>query len=282
MTEPDFVQAALPLFAADEVEVLEWSFDATWKSGQAAWLDALLSEFSKSNRLLGHGVHFSILSAQWTERHTWWLEQLKRETGERSYRHVSEHFGFMTAGDFHRGAPLPLPKNEDTVQLGRDRFQRLAEAVPCPLGLENLALALTEQDVRDHGHFLEEIISSSDTGFLILDLHNLYCQLHNFRLSWQELLDDYPLTRVRELHVSGGSWGEAPSAPGQTIRRDTHDDAVPAEVFSLLEEILPLCPKTVAVIFERLGHTLPDTFSHERFREDFLTTKQLVRHVCHT
>ena len=93
--------------------------------------------------------------------------------------------------------------------------------------------------------------SASPTGFLILDLHNLYCQIHNFGIRWQDLLANYPLEKVRELHVSGGSWGEAPSAPGVSIRRDTHDDAVPEEVHALLEAILPLCPNAEAVIFER-------------------------------
>lgn len=276
MPEPDFVQAALPLFASEEVEILEWSFDTTWKSGMKEWMEALLSEFSEANRLLGHGVHFSLLSAAWTERHQWWLEELRREMESRRYLHVSEHFGFMTAGDFHRGAPLPLPHDPALVALGRERFSILASVVPIPLGLENLALALSEQDVRQHGKFLEDIVSATDDGFLILDLHNLYCQLHNFSLSWQELLPNYPLDRVREIHVSGGSWEEAPSAPGQPIRRDTHDDAVPEEVFALVEAILPHCPKVEAVIFERLGNTLPDRASHDRYQQDYLLLKQLV------
>ncbi len=279
MMEPDFVRAALPLFAEDEVEVLEWSFDATWKSGMGEWLEALIAEFSEADRLLGHGVHFSLLSAEWTDRHDWWLEELKREVETRRYRHVSEHFGFMTAGDFHRGAPLPLPKTQDTVALGRERFGRLAEVVPCPIGLENLALALTGEDVCAHGAFLDEIVSVTPRGFLILDLHNLYCQTHNFALSWRDLVDGYPLEKVRELHVSGGSWGETPSAPGVAIRRDTHDDAVPEEVHALLEAVLPMCPNAEAVIFERLGHTLPDAASHDRYRDDFKLTKQIVNHA---
>jgi len=192
---------------------------------------------------------------------------MRGPTPDHDYRHFSEHFGFMTAGDFHRGAPLPLPRRPGTLVLARERFARLAEVVSRPLGLENLALAMSEEDAREHGRFLAEIVSAVPDGFVILDLHNLYCQLHNFGVGWEDLLEGYPLERVREMHVSGGSWGEAPSAPGRAIRRDTHDDAVPERVFELLEEILPRCPAVEAVVFERLGHTLPDRGSRERFLE---------------
>lgn len=54
------------------------------------------------------------------------------------------------------------------------------------IGLENLALAFTASDVRDQGQFLDDLLAPFD-GFLVLDLHNLYCQLVNFDQDLQPL-----------------------------------------------------------------------------------------------
>ena len=274
MPQATFVEAALPLFDAGEVEALEWSFDTGWKNGTEDWLNAIVTEYSDAGRLTGHGVHFSLLSATWTPRHQSWLERLKRESQRYDYLHISEHFGFITAGDFHRSAPLPVPLTPQTLAIGQNRVQRLAEVLPCPLGVENLALALSKQDVLEHPSFIEQLVDPVE-GFLLLDLHNIYCQLHNFRLSPTDILEHYPLNKVREIHVSGGSWAEAPSS-STPIRRDTHDDAVPKEVFALLKYVVPRCPNLKVVFLERLGDTLQSPQDAQQFRRDFMQMKAIV------
>ena len=58
MLEDDFLRAAYPLFAAGEVEVLEWSFDTGWPPAVVPrWAGDLVATFGANNRLLGHGVH---------------------------------------------------------------------------------------------------------------------------------------------------------------------------------------------------------------------------------
>ncbi len=268
MTEPPFVAAAMPLLEAGEVEVVEWSFDTTWGSGPPAWLQGLLDHFGDNDRLLGHGVSWSMLSAEWTPRHQQWLDKLRVEVATNRYQHVSEHFGWMTAGRFSRGAPMPLPYTPQLVQMGQQRMLKLKEAAGVPIGLELLALAFNRRDVLEQGRFLDDLLRPVD-GFLLLDVHNLYCQLHNFRFELSELLDSLPLQRVRQIHVSGGSWD------GQ-FRRDTHDHAVPDEVIAVLEGALQRCPNVRAVIFERLGDTLADPTTHEPFRADFRRIAEVV------
>src|SRR5687767_12232024 len=123
MLEEDFLRAALPLFEGGEVEVLEWSFDVGWSlPALPAWAESLLDDYSRGGRLLGHGVTFSALSGAWTARQAEWLGRLREELSRRSYVHVSEHFGFMTAGDFHRSAPLPVPLTPSSLRLGQERL----------------------------------------------------------------------------------------------------------------------------------------------------------------
>lgn len=276
MPEPDFLAAALPLFAAGDVGAVEWSFDTGWsRDGIPDWLESVLDEYALIQRLYGHGVHFSVLSGEWGDREEHWLACLRQELAIRPYRHVTEHFGFCSGGDFHRSAPMPVPLTPQTLALGRARLARIVEVVGAPVGLENLALALCPADVAEHGRFLDDLLAPTD-GFLLLDLHNLYCQLCNFEVDADELLASYPLHRVRELHLSGGSWRAMPSAPDRPIRRDTHDDAVPEAVFELLATVLPRCPQLDVVILERLGDTFDSPAVVDQYHADFRRLASIV------
>lgn len=246
MPEPDWAAVAWPLFEAGEVDALEWSFDTRWDN-VPEWVAPLVDEYAAAGRLSGHGVTFSPFSARFTARQADWLARLAREVAKRRYIRVSEHFGCTTAGDLVDGAPLPVPFREDVLRVGRDRLARLADAAGVPVGLENLALAFSRQDALDQGPFLEELLAPVN-GFLVLDLHNLYCQSVNFGIPLLELMHRYPLERTRTLHLSGGSTVDG-------IRRDTHDGAVPDAVIEALPRALEACPHADTVILERLGGT---------------------------
>lgn len=274
MPTPDFFQAAQPLFEAGVVQVLEWSFDMGWGADLPPWVTHLLEFYSQRDRLLGHGVTYSLLSAQWDEPHHQWLENLQKECNRYRYHHISEHFGWMAAGNFIQSAPLPLPLTAETLQLGCHHLQRLATVAKVPIGLENLAFAFGQRDVEDQGTFLDQLLAPVE-GFLVLDLHNLYCQIHNFQRSPEELLNRYPLQRVRELHISGGSWSKS-AASDLMIRRDTHDGPVPDMVFELLAIALQRCSQVEAVIFERLGHTLSSQTEQQQWQRDFQRIQQVV------
>lgn len=275
MLEDDVRLASAPLFAEGSVDVLEWSFDTAWTRTMPKWADALLDLYASEGRLLGHGVHFSPLSAAWESRQERWLDRFAAEVARRRYRRISEHFGFMTAPPFTRGAPLPPPRSTATLAVGHDRLARLQTIATCPLGLENLALAWNRGEALAHGGFLESLLERD--GFLVLDVHNLHCQLVNFDIGVDEALDGFPLALVREIHVSGGS--ELPAWPNESlrVRCDTHDDRVPEPVFALLARALDRCPNVDAVIFERLGGTLRDDAAAEAFRSDFQRVRAIAR-----
>ena len=274
--EDDFRLASFPLFEAGEVEILEWSFDMGWGPNSVPdWKRALINYYSEAERLIGHGVTFSALSAEWTPRQDHWLECFREEMQSRHYLHLSEHFGFCAAGSFHQSAPLPVPLSETTLRIGHDRLQKLNDLVSVPVGLENLAFAFGLRDVQQQGEFLERLLEPTN-GFVLLDLHNIYCQMCNFDLSAEAILESYPLRRVRELHVSGGSWSESQIQDTSPVRRDTHDEAVPENLWPLLEMALKKCQNVQAVIFERLGNTIYQETDAEQFREDFRRLSKIV------
>jgi len=274
--DPHILGACLPLLEEARIEALEWSFDALYKTSELpTWFQDLLTAFSKENRLIGHGIFFSLFSGRWLPEQEDWLRALRQTCHRYHFDHITEHFGFMTGEDFHKGAPLNVPYTARTLAIGRDRLQRLYAACECPVGLENLAFAYTPDDVKRHGQFLDELLQPVN-GFIILDLHNLWCQLHNFTIPYEDIMALYPLHRVREIHISGGSWDEVVSEPGRSVRRDTHDDAVPAEVFQLLEQTIDRCPHLKYVVMEQLGNGLHTTVSKQQFYTDFCTMAAMV------
>lgn len=276
MPSDDFRQASQSMFEKNQVEVVEWSFDFSWIAGEIPpWCVDIVNKFSRSNALIGHGVNLSPLSARFSPRQAEWLAKAREEFKARNYTHASEHFGFSEAGPIAHGAPLAVPMTEESLRLGKEMMKRYADATQCPVGLENLAFAFSLDDVKRQGEFIDQLISEVD-GFLLLDVHNIYCQLANFNVSALDLLKSYPLSKVREIHISGGTWSESESRTRVAVRRDTHDDSVPQDVFNLAALALKLCPNVAFVIFERLGWTMMEEESQAEFREDFETIAEIV------
>lgn len=268
--------ACLPLLEEARVDALEWSFDALYKTEEIpTWFQDLLTAFSNENRLIGHGVFFSLFAGRWLPEQEAWLQHLRHCCRSFPFDHITEHFGFMTGADFHRGAPLNIPYTASTLAIGQDRLKRIYDACACPVGLENLAFAYSAEEVQRQGAFLDELLRPVN-GFIILDLHNLWCQLHNFAIPCEQLIALYPLHRVREIHISGGSWDDSMLEDGRRIRRDTHDDAVPPEVFDLLRQTIGRCPHLKYVVMEQLGVGLTTEQSRQQFYADFCTMESIV------
>lgn len=257
MVEDTFRRAVLPLFEAGTIDALEYSFEIGWTpAGLPGWAEALLDHYADAGRLWGHGVTLSPWSGDAGAHHRRTLERIDRECRRRSYRGVSEHYGFMRESGLDGGAPLPPPPGAASIERGIAALRRLAATTGGAVGLENLALALSPRDVWAQGPTLSAVLDAVD-GYLVLDLHNLDCQVHNFGVDRWALLDTYPLSRVRCIHVSGGSWSQ-PSVDGtaRRFRRDTHDDVIPPAVLDWLPQVLRRCPALEAVVVERLGPTV--------------------------
>ena len=275
--DADILSASLPLLKEERVEAIEWSFDTLFKFKEIpTWFLELLTAYSNEKRLTGHGVFFSLFSGKWSRDQSRWLKHLKQTCADFQFDHITEHFGFMTGKDFHSGAPLNIPYSATTLNIGRDRLKRIYEACNCPVGLENLSFSYSLDEVKRHGEFLDRLMEAVN-GFIILDLHNLYCQIHNFSISFDEIIRLYPLDKVREIHISGGSWEDSTTDIGRKIRRDTHDDATPAEVFQLLEKTIDKCPNLKYVVLEQLGAGLKTVESRNHFYDDFLKMEKIVQ-----
>lgn len=258
--------AALPLLSAGAIDAIEWTFDHGWTVPPPVWVTALLDAYAAEDRLYGHGLRLSPTSARFDDASVAWLDQLAPDLAARRYRHVTEHWGWSRARGLSRGAPMPLPSSEAVVTCTTHAMTALAKISGVPVGLENLALAFSNDDVDAQPAMLARVLDAID-GVLLLDLHNLWCQAINYARDPRTLATRYPLARVRQIHVAGGGWSS--SAYGEPFRRDTHDAPVPDEVLELLAWVIPRCPALEVVILERLPQALADEPARAAWRDEW-------------
>lgn len=264
--------AVRELFDGGEVEGIEWSVDCWRVPNISDETKGYLSGYGAKNNLIGHGVHYPLLSAAADDLRAAWTSELREDVKKHTYDGLSVHFGFSTGWRIREGAPLPVPLCDESLSLGKRALREVADVVGCRVGIENLALAFSQRDVADQGKFIDAMLAEFD-GYLLLDLHNIYCQSVNFNIPMLDLVKTYPLHRVHEIHVSGGSWSEG---RGRQIRRDTHNGAVPQDIIDFIPQAMSLCPNVKYVLLERLPQSFRTAGDAEEFREDYRKMKHAV------
>lgn len=274
--DPRYRDAARPLFDSGEVEAIEWTTDQ-WRVGyDDAETSGWLKSYGDAGKLIAHGLDYPVLDAGADRLRAKWLEHLARDVTRNKYCGLSVHFGFSTGWEIGEGAPLPVPYCDEALHVGIKAMKQLQGVAKCPVGLENLALAFSKQDVADQGRFIAALLEPVD-GYMLLDLHNIYCQSENFGVPMVEIAKSYPLHRVVELHVAGGSWSDH---GGKHIRRDTHDGRVPDEVLDALPAIAALCPNARFALLEKLPQSFVSAEDDEMFRDDFRRLTAAVKGVA--
>lgn len=193
MPTEDFRRASLTLLQENLVECLEWTFDAGFDRDVPLWVETLLAQFSEQESLLGHSFFLSPLSQVRPQEIVESLKKFSLACALHKYQQISEHYGFFADSRHFDGAPLPMPYHKDLVTTLVEALNDLRQAAGAdtPVGLENLALAFSQRDIEAQGQLLRETLKITE-GFLVLDLHNLYCQMVNFNLSLEEILSYYP------------------------------------------------------------------------------------------
>ncbi|MBL9026166.1 MAG: DUF692 family protein [Myxococcales bacterium] len=268
--------ATAPLFEAGAVDAVEWNVDFGFPPATTpVWIESILARFEEAGALYAHGVELSPMSAELAEHQRAWLESLGGAFRERRYRHLTEHYGFITAGEFVRGTPLPLPPSRALLSIATERIERLQELTGSPVGIENLAFAFGREDAVLQAEVVRELCERTG-AFVLLDVHNLLCQIENFDLDALALAELYGLHRVREVHIAGGSLAHTAAPPLRPFRRDSHDHDVPDPAFALLAQVVPRCPALEVVILERSDRSTFTVCEGARHRADFLRVREVV------
>ncbi len=195
-----------------------------------------------NHSLLMHSIKFSLFRRDFDLEG--WCRSVQKNTAGLRPDYFTVHYG----ADWHEGSRvstfLPITPTPQEIDLACDRLNYLASQFQCPVGIENLALALSQEDCLRQIEVIETIRERVN-GYLLLDLHNLFCQSVNFGMGLSEILTWINRDKVLEVHVSGGSMYK-------NFRRDTHDGEVPEEIWSQLPQILTTLPNLRWALFEQL------------------------------
>ncbi|MEN3332784.1 MAG: uncharacterized protein V7641_2149 [Blastocatellia bacterium] len=162
----------------------------------------------------------------------------------------SDHLAFILAEhgtqEINVGVTLPLPYDQESIDLLAPRVAEIRARVPVPFLLENNVYFFQYplQDF-DEATFLNRLCEISGCH-LLLDLHNLYTNSRNHHTDAYAFLEKLNLDQVVEIHVAGGLEYEG-------FYHDAHSDTSPPEVWELLEWVLPQCANLGGLTFELLG-----------------------------
>jgi uncharacterized protein (UPF0276 family) len=160
--------------------------------------------------------------------------------------HLAYHLAEHGAGEINLNLTMPLPLDQETLELLTTRVIEIRERIPVPFLLENnVYYFIFEQQDLDEAKFLNALCESSGCG-LLLDLHNLYVNCRNHGTDAIAFLEQLDLDRVIELHVAGGMEFEG-------FYLDAHSGPSPEPVWKLLEWVLPQCSYVGGLVFELFG-----------------------------
>jgi uncharacterized protein len=276
--------AGLPpdLYQSDIVDFVEVTPETICRQraiGQSITMDIVPDQLNRAREtcaqlpMVVHGVELSIGSAcGWNVAY---LEML--DLFQRNWPFVwhSEHLGFQTVQSgtglvLEVGVPLPVPPTKEAVDLISERSTEICRRYEVPFLLENPAYYISElpsdPEIGDDIGLIDAIMKRSGC-YLLLDLHNVYCNSLNHGLSPFAILDRVPLDRVVEIHVAGG-------ASKDGFWMDGHNGPVPEPVWELLECALSRAPNVAGVVFEMLDE-FAETFGVDAIEKELRRAREI-------
>lgn len=152
------------------------------------------------------------------------------------------HFGAREPGQM---LLLPPILSEDSARATAEGVVCLREAAGLEVLPENPPGLVFVGDLHVLDHF-GRVCGHADTGMLLDCAHlAIYQLLHG--LAPLDGLDGFPLDRIVELHVAGGTRRDF---EGYRCVDDDHCPDVLGETWEIFEHVVPRCPNLRAVVFE--------------------------------
>jgi hypothetical protein len=178
--------------------------------------------------LVLHAVSLGLGSAEPPEPRR--LDTLARLAERLGVVCVSEHLAFVRAGGVESGHLLPLPRDEEMLEVLAENVRRAQAALPVPLALENVAsLFEWPSPALSEAQWLTGVLERTGAR-LLLDVANLHANALNHGTDAAEVLAAVSHERLAYVHVAGG-------VKHGGLYHDTHAHAVPEGPLALLESL---------------------------------------------
>jgi uncharacterized protein (UPF0276 family) len=249
---------ALPAFlrsdldSVDYVEVIPdtfWTDHGAGKSPRYARIESsidFLDWLVERRPIIVHSIGLSIGSADLFD--TEHVEQIARWCQRYNFPWHSDHLSFARISgadghDHNAGLALPVPYDEEVLDMIAERVAYVQRAVPTTFIIENNVyyVDIPGQDMTEP-QFLNRLTARTGCG-LLLDVHNVYVNARNHGFDPVSFLDQLDLTHVVEVHIAGGSEFAG-------MYTDSHAGPCPEPVWELLERVSAKAPSLCAITFE--------------------------------
>lgn len=155
---------------------------------------------------------------------------------------VGEHLAYILGEDnLSSGYTIAPALNSATLKRVVANVRRAKDTLPAPLILENPPFYFTAKTTNmTVPEFFNELVEEHNVG-LLLDLSHLEITCQNLRLDAQLTLQQFPLERVIELHLSG-------TTEQMDVTWDHHASRCPESVWRLLDQTLDrVQPKAITI-----------------------------------
>lgn len=164
----------------------------------------------------------------------------------------SEHLAFVRAGGREIGHLAQPPRTAANIDGTVRNLRRASTCVGAAPLLENIA-SLIEPPGSTLGPlaWMHAILNATPCDIL-LDLHNLHANAHNFGFDPEAFICALPPARIGAVHLAGGRL-LAPEPGCAAMLLDDHCHPVPQAVFDLLTTTAAHACKPLTVIIERDG-----------------------------
>jgi uncharacterized protein (UPF0276 family) len=160
----------------------------------------------------------------------------------------SDHLSFVDVASAHgldhnTGLAVPIPYDEDVLELVAGKIEQLQQEIPVSFLIENNVsfINFPEQEMSEPD-FLNRLGERTGCGVL-LDVHNLYANARNHRFDAKTFIDALNLDLVIEVHIAGGNELDG-------VWLDSHSGACPEPVIELLEYVAARARNLRAITFE--------------------------------
>jgi uncharacterized protein (UPF0276 family) len=146
---------------------------------------------------------------------------------------ISGHLAWSSYRNEYLNDLLPMPYNEETLELVVTHVDRVQEMLSRPYLLENPASYVGfRSSTIPETEFLAEIASRTGCR-LLCDVSNIVVSAHNMGYDARGYVDDLPADKIGEIHLGGYTPEEDESTPGAQVLIDTHAAAIAGPAWDL-------------------------------------------------
>jgi uncharacterized protein (UPF0276 family) len=151
---------------------------------------------------------------------------------------VSEHLAWSSKEEVYFNDLLPLPLNDESLQVVSENVKRLQDFIGQSILVENPSNYVAfEQSTIPEPDFLSKLSDLTGCG-LLLDINNVYVSAQNLESDVGAYFSNLDLSKVGEIHLAGHL--KRTLENGHDILVDDHGSCVSSEVLTLFKQVCRL------------------------------------------